>query len=76
MIEIKTEGKVNDERIDLLLAIARRALRIDTFDATGERNIDLREVSVEDVGRALEAAYDAGLLTGYRVARAENLERL
>ena len=67
---------MNDERIELLLAIARRALDIDTFEPTGERDTGLREVSVKDVGLALEAAYDAGLLVGYRISRAENLERL
>jgi len=66
---------VSDERIDLLLAIARRALDIHTFDVTGERKLDLREVSVEAVGRALEAAYDAGLLVGYRIGRAEGREQ-
>jgi hypothetical protein len=63
---------VNDERVELLLAIARRALDIDSFEPTGERDIDWREISVEDVRRALEAAYDAGLLVGYRIGRAEN----
>lgn len=70
------EEKVSDERIELLLAIARRTLDIDAFEPTGERDTGIREVSVEDVGRALEAAYDAGLLIGYRIARADSLERL
>jgi hypothetical protein len=67
---------MRDERIELLLAIARRGLDIDTFEPTGENDIDLREISVEDVGRALEAAYDAGLLVGYRIGRAESLAHL
>ena len=75
MDAVKNGGQVNDERIDLLLAIARRALDIESFKATGERGADLREVSVEDVRCALEAAYDAGLLVGYRIARAECVER-
>lgn len=67
---------MGDERIDLLLAIARRALDIDTFDVTGERKIDLREVRVAELGRALEAAYDAGLVVGYRIGRGEGREQL
>ncbi|HEY1610093.1 MAG TPA: hypothetical protein VGG24_12570 [Paraburkholderia sp.] len=67
---------MRDERVDLLLAIAGRAMDIDTFEPTGETGTDLREVNVEDVGRALEAAYDAGLLVGYRIGRAETLEQL
>jgi len=66
---------VDDERVELLLAIARRALDIHRFEPTGERDRDFREVGVEDVKRALEAAYDAGLLIGYRIGRAESIER-
>ncbi|HTH61343.1 MAG TPA: hypothetical protein VL689_14420 [Paraburkholderia sp.] len=67
---------MTDDRVELLLAIAGRALDIDSFEPTGEREADWREVRVEDVGRALEAAYDAGLLVGYRIGRAESLERV
>ena len=66
---------MNDERVDLLLAIASRQLKIDSFEPTGEHDADRRELSVEDVGRALEAAYDAGLLIGYRLAQAQLLDR-
>ena len=66
---------MNDERVDLLLAIARRALDIHGFARTGDRNVDFREFGVEEIGRALEAAYDAGLLVGYRIGRAEGHAR-
>ncbi|TDV11505.1 DUF6900 domain-containing protein [Paraburkholderia caballeronis] len=65
---------MNDERVELLLAIARRTLDIDTFEPTGELDTDLHEVNIEDVVQALEAAYDAGLLVGYRIGRSECME--
>jgi hypothetical protein len=60
---------MNDERLELLLAISRRTLGIENFELTGKQTLDLHVVSVEDIGRALEAAYDAGLLIGHRMGR-------
>jgi hypothetical protein len=60
-----------DERLELLLAISRRTLGIESFELTGKPTVDAHMVSVEDIGRALESAYDAGLLVGYRMGRAE-----
>ncbi|QBQ99699.1 DUF6900 domain-containing protein [Paraburkholderia pallida] len=65
---------MRDERLELLLAISRRTLGIEDFELTGKPTVDYHLVSVEDVGRALEAAYDAGLIVGHRVGRAECLE--
>ncbi|WP_233885220.1 DUF6900 domain-containing protein [Paraburkholderia flagellata] len=62
---------MHDERLELLLAISRRTLGIETFELTGKPTADARLVSVEDIGRALESAYDAGLIVGYRMGRAE-----
>jgi len=62
---------VNDERLELLQIISRRTLGIESFESTGKQTLDLHVVSGEDVGRALEAAYDAGLLIGHRMGRAE-----
>ncbi|MFD1561357.1 DUF6900 domain-containing protein [Paraburkholderia silviterrae] len=65
---------MRDERLELLLAISRRTLGIEGFELTGKQTVDYHLVSVEDVGRALESAYDAGLIVGHRVGRAECIE--
>ncbi|HKT95087.1 MAG TPA: hypothetical protein VJS30_00950 [Paraburkholderia sp.] len=65
---------MRDERLELLLAISRRTLGIQRFELTGKQTVDYHLVSAEDVGRALEAAYDAGLIVGHRVGRAECME--
>ncbi len=56
-------------RLELLLAISRKRLGVESFESTGKDALDVRMVSAEDVGRALESACDAGLIVGYRVAR-------
>ena len=61
---------MRDERLELLLAISRRTLRVEGFELTGKQTADYHLVSAEDVGRALESAYDAGLIVGHRVCRA------
>ncbi|SDC60826.1 DUF6900 domain-containing protein [Paraburkholderia lycopersici] len=61
---------MHDERLELLLAISRRTLGIERFELTGKPTADVHLVNAEDVGRALESAYDAGLLVGYRMCRA------
>jgi hypothetical protein len=60
---------MSDAHIELLLAIARENLGIETFELTGKASGDFRIVSVDDVCRALEAAYDAGLVVGHSVTR-------
>jgi hypothetical protein len=62
---------MHDERLELLLAISRSTLGIERFELTGKQTADWHLVSAEDVGRALESAYDAGLVVGRRIARAE-----
>ena len=62
---------MHDERLEILLAISRRTLGIESFELTGKLTADAHMVSAEDIGRALESAYDAGLLVGYRMGRAE-----
>ncbi|MEM5404464.1 MULTISPECIES: DUF6900 domain-containing protein [Paraburkholderia] len=62
---------MHDERLELLLAISRRTLGIESFELTGKPTADAHLVSAEDIGRALESAYDAGLIVGYRMGRAE-----
>ena len=53
------EKKMRDERLELLLAISRRTLGIERFELTGIQTADCHLVSAEDIGRALESAYDA-----------------
>jgi hypothetical protein len=54
--------------LDLLLSIAHETLGIATFELSGKASADLRIVRVDSLARALEAAYDAGLITGRRVS--------
>lgn len=65
---------MRDERTSLLIAIARKTLGIKHFKTTGQPDADLHLVSAEALGRALEAAYDAGLLVGHRATRSEHGE--
>jgi len=62
---------MHDERLELLLAISRRTLGIESFELTGKPTADAHLLSADDIGRALESAYDAGLIVGYRMGRAE-----
>ncbi|SAL85707.1 hypothetical protein AWB74_07410 [Caballeronia arvi] len=55
---------------ELLLTIARDELGIESFDAAGDTGADMRMCRVEDIGRALERAYDMGLMVGHTVTRA------
>jgi hypothetical protein len=56
-----------------LLTIARDELGIESFDPMGKPSADIRMCRVEDIGRALERAYDFGLLVGHTVTRAERV---
>ena len=60
----------SDAHWEPLLAIAREELGIDSLDPTGKASTDIRLCRIEDLGRALERAYDFGLLVGHRVTRA------
>ncbi|SAK58946.1 hypothetical protein AWB82_02590 [Caballeronia glebae] len=54
-----------------LLTIAYDELGIQSFDPMGKPSADIRMCRVEEIGRALERAYDLGLLVGNAVTRAE-----
>jgi hypothetical protein len=77
---VKTQAKGVETMIDrnkmeahweLLLTVAREELEVDSFEPTGKLGTDLRLVRVENVGRALERAYDYGLLVGRAASQAE-----
>lgn len=59
-----------DERWIRLLEIASEELDIRTFEESGKATTDVRLVRISSVARALERAYDLGLLTGYTVREA------
>lgn len=61
-----------DAHKKLLLGIARETLGIRTFEPTGKITADFHLVSAEAIARALEAAYDAGLVVGHSVPPADN----
>jgi hypothetical protein len=63
---------IHHERLALLETIATEVLSVDTLEPTGKLTKDLRVIHIEDLAHALEAAYDAGLVVGYRVARGSN----
>jgi hypothetical protein len=63
---------IQDAHWDLLLSIAEETLDIKTFELSGKASIDFRVISVENLARALEAAYDAGLMVGYEVGSKEH----
>jgi hypothetical protein len=65
---------VQDAHWDLLLSIARETFDIETFELSGKASVDFRVVSVDNLARALEAAYDAGLMVGYSVGSEESVE--
>ncbi|SAK85231.1 hypothetical protein AWB81_04346 [Caballeronia arationis] len=56
-----------DERFELLEMIASESLGITSLAATGKLTADFRVIGVENLARALESAYDLGLVTGYRL---------
>jgi hypothetical protein len=60
---------VYEERLTLLRMIAAEVLGIDRLEPTGNVTADLHVVNIDRLTLALEAAYDAGLLVGHRVAR-------
>lgn len=64
-----TIDPISDAHLALLLDIARETLGIETFSMSGKLTADFHVVAADDVARALEAAYDAGLVVGYSVRR-------
>jgi len=60
---------IYDERLELLRTHSIDILGIDQLGQAGKLTKDLRVVHIEDLAHALEAAYDAGLMVGHRVAR-------
>ncbi|MGF6726315.1 nucleoside-diphosphate-sugar epimerase [Paraburkholderia sp. GAS41] len=59
---------IHDERLELLRTISTDVLGIEQLEQTGKLTKDLRIIHIEDLAHALEAAYDAGLMVGHRVA--------
>jgi hypothetical protein len=62
--------KTNEAHWEPLLTIASDELGIDSFDPIGKPSADFRMCRVEDIARALERAYDVGLLVGHAATRA------
>ncbi|MBP0590675.1 hypothetical protein J8I87_13295 [Paraburkholderia sp. LEh10] len=55
-----------------LIAIASEELGIHSLTESGKATADIRLVRVSSVAKALERAYDFGLLMGHSVGRAEH----
>ncbi|SAL79194.1 hypothetical protein AWB71_05848 [Caballeronia peredens] len=62
--------KTNDAHWEPLLTIAGDELGIHSFEPVGKPSADIRMCRVEDIARALERAYDFGLLVGHTTTRA------
>jgi hypothetical protein len=62
--------KTNEAHWEALLTIARDELGIHSFDPIGKPSADFRMCRVEDIARALERAYDFGLVVGHAATRA------
>lgn len=63
--------KRNEAHGEQLLVIASEQFGIHSFEPTGKPTTDIRLVRIADIERALERAYDFGLLMGHSVSRAE-----
>ncbi|KDR39378.1 DUF6900 domain-containing protein [Caballeronia glathei] len=61
------ESTRNDAREEVLRTISNEVLGIESFEPTGAPSAGFRTVSVRELGRALEAAYEAGLFVGRAV---------
>ena len=59
---------MKDERFALLEMIASEMLGVETLEPTGKLTADFRVIGIENLTRALESAYDLGLVTGYRLS--------
>jgi hypothetical protein len=59
-----------EERWIRLLEIASEELAVRTFEESGKATNDVRLVRISSVARALERAYDLGLLMGFAVREA------
>ncbi|MFL9929319.1 hypothetical protein P0D88_08660 [Paraburkholderia sp. RL18-103-BIB-C] len=67
---IETPRKKGDW--DPLAAIANEELGIRSFAESGKVTTDIRLVRISSVAKALERAYDFGVLMGHAVNRAEH----
>lgn len=63
-------GGLTDERLINLSAIATDCLNVDTFALDANQPEIRIAVKPADIVRALESAYDIGLIAGYRLTRA------
>lgn len=66
------ESVRNEAHWKPLIAIASEELGIHSFTESGKVTKDVRLVQVSSLAKALERAYDFGLLMGHNVARAEH----
>ncbi|WP_201644529.1 hypothetical protein [Paraburkholderia metrosideri] len=58
-----------DERLNTLGEIAHECFGVEQFPCSDQAEIRY-VVSVESIARAIESAYDIGLIAGYRLSRA------
>ncbi|WP_206001729.1 DUF6900 domain-containing protein [Paraburkholderia aromaticivorans] len=65
------EAVVKECGLDPLLVIASEELEIGSFEETGKVATDILLVRISSIERALERAYDFGLLMGHTVSQAE-----
>jgi hypothetical protein len=59
----------SDERLVTLREIAHECFGVETFSLSGQAPDAPVVVSAESIVRALESAYDIGLIAGYRLNR-------
>lgn len=60
----------NDERLSTLAEIAHDCFGIETFPCGSDQGGARYLVCAESIARALDSAYDIGLIAGYRMSRA------
>ncbi|MGF6638236.1 DUF6900 domain-containing protein [Paraburkholderia sp. MM6662-R1] len=64
----------NEVHWDPLIAIASEELGINYLTESGKVTTDIRLVRISSLAKALERAYDFGLLMGHSVSRAEHVK--
>jgi hypothetical protein len=62
-------SNLDDERLNVLSEIATEHFDVDTFSSNPVPPETCVTVRVEDIVRALESAYDMGLIAGYHLTR-------
>lgn len=65
-----------DERLMTLREIAHECFGVETFSLSGEAPDAPLVVCAESIVRALESAYDIGLIAGYRLNRTHTIHPL